>query len=74
MAEEGRHLASPGEVATKPRPRQEGQLRPKRCGANAWYAAAGFSCNKLAGAAALAFLASMCGFVVAVGLTLYNNQ
>lgn len=27
----------------------EGQLRPKRCGANAWYAAAGFSCNKLAG-------------------------
>src|SRR5271154_5196471 len=27
----------------------KGQLRPKRCGANAWYAAAGFSCNELAG-------------------------
>jgi hypothetical protein len=33
-----------------------------------------FSCHKLAGAAALAFLASMCGLVVAVGLTLYNKQ
>jgi len=27
----------------------EGQLRPRGCGANAWYAAAGFSCDKLAG-------------------------
>jgi hypothetical protein len=26
------------------------------------------------GGAALAFLVSMCGLVVAVGLTLYNNQ